>query len=74
MVVNCAQAWPTPGLRARVLLINGMSGVWRSTALKTLEDVGYKAFDKLPLSLAPAILPQSPWAPMREPEAFLVRA
>jgi UPF0042 nucleotide-binding protein len=33
-----------------------MSGAGRSTALKTLEDMGYEAFDNLPLSLAPALV------------------
>jgi len=35
----------------RVLLVTGMSGAGRSTALKTLEDMGYDAFDNLPISL-----------------------
>ena len=33
---------------ARVLLVTGMSGAGRSTALKTFEDMGYEAFDNLP--------------------------
>jgi UPF0042 nucleotide-binding protein len=33
-----------------------MSGAGRSTALKTLEDMGYEAFDNLPLSLVPALI------------------
>ncbi len=41
---------------ARVLLVTGMSGAGRSTALKTLEDMGYEAFDNLPLSLIPALI------------------
>jgi len=45
-----------PGARARVLLVTGMSGAGRSTALKTLEDMGYEAFDNLPLSLVPALI------------------
>jgi len=40
----------------RVLLVTGMSGAGRSTALKTLEDMGYEAFDNLPLSLVPALI------------------
>ena len=44
---------PVPG---RVLLVTGMSGAGRSTALKTLEDMGYEAFDNLPLSLVPALI------------------
>jgi UPF0042 nucleotide-binding protein len=39
-----------------VLLVTGMSGAGRSTALKTLEDMGYEAFDNLPLSLVPALI------------------
>jgi UPF0042 nucleotide-binding protein len=41
---------------ARVLLVTGMSGAGRSTALKALEDVGYEAFDNLPLSLVPTLI------------------
>jgi RNase adapter protein RapZ len=33
-----------------------MSGAGRSTALKTLEDMGYESFDNLPLSLVPALI------------------
>ncbi len=48
---------PASGVpRARVLLVTGMSGAGRSTALKTLEDMGYEAFDNLPLSLVPALI------------------
>jgi RNase adapter protein RapZ len=49
---GCGAAAP----RARVLLVTGMSGAGRSTALKALEDVGYEAVDNLPLSLVPALL------------------
>lgn len=41
---------PVPAKR-RLLLITGMSGAGRSTALKALEDCGYEAVDNLPLSL-----------------------
>jgi UPF0042 nucleotide-binding protein len=44
------------GSRARVLLVTGMSGAGRSTALKILEDMGYEAFDNLPLPLVPALI------------------
>jgi UPF0042 nucleotide-binding protein len=43
-------------VRARVLLVTGMSGAGRSTALKTLEDIGYEAFDNLPAALVPALV------------------
>jgi RNase adapter protein RapZ len=40
----------------RVVLITGMSGAGRSTALKALEDIGYEAVDNLPLKLLPALV------------------
>lgn len=39
-----------------VLLVTGLSGAGLSTALKTLEDLGYQAIDNLPLSLVPALV------------------
>ena len=42
--------------RPRVILVTGMSGAGRSTALKIFEDMGYEAFDNLPLSLVPALI------------------
>ena len=35
----------------RVLLVSGMSGAGKSSALKVLEDLNYEAVDNLPLSL-----------------------
>jgi UPF0042 nucleotide-binding protein len=40
-----------PAGRLRVLLVTGLSGAGRTTALKVLEDMGYEAVDNLPLSL-----------------------
>ncbi len=40
----------------QVILVTGMSGAGRSTALKVLEDIGYEAVDNLPLSLLPALV------------------
>lgn len=40
----------------RLLVVTGMSGAGRSTALKALEDMGYEAVDNLPLSLLPNLL------------------
>lgn len=39
-----------------VVIVTGMSGAGRSTALKALEDLGYEAVDNLPLSLLSALL------------------
>lgn len=44
---------PQSGL---LLVVTGMSGAGRSTALKTLEDMGYEAVDNLPLSLLPSLV------------------
>lgn len=42
--------------RRRVVVVTGMSGAGKSTALKALEDAGYESVDNLPLSLiAPLI-------------------
>ena len=39
-----------------VLLVTGLSGAGKSTALKALEDLGYEAVDNLPLSLLRPLL------------------
>lgn len=41
----------SPAGARRVILVTGMSGAGRTTALKSLEDIGYEAVDNLPLSL-----------------------
>src|SRR5271170_7656158 len=40
----------------RILLITGLSGAGKSTALKTLEDMGCEAIDNAPLSLIPSLV------------------
>ena len=40
----------------KVIIITGLSGAGRSTALKILEDMGYEAIDNLPTSLILIIL------------------
>ncbi len=44
--------------KRRVLLVTGLSGAGLSTALRALEDSGYKAVDNLPLALAEPLLRQ----------------
>jgi len=43
-------------VKADIVLVTGMSGAGRSTALKLLEDLGYEAVDNLPLSLLPRLV------------------
>ncbi len=46
------------GSGANVILVTGLSGAGRSSALKILEDLGYEAIDNLPLRLLPQALDQ----------------
>lgn len=49
-----------PARQTAVVLVTGMSGAGRSSALKTLEDLGYEAVDNLPISLLSRIVRPSP--------------
>lgn len=40
----------------RIVLVTGMAGAGRTTALKALEDLGYEAVDNLPASLLGSLL------------------
>ena len=44
----------------RILLVTGMSGAGRTTALKTLEDMGWETVDNLPLGLVDRLLSNPP--------------
>ena len=54
----------------KIILVTGMSGAGRSTALKVLEDLGYEAIDNLPLSLLPHLCDQIPSWDHRNPLAI----
>ena len=41
----------TSSTRQRILVVTGMNGAGKTTALKSLEDLGFEAVDNLPLSL-----------------------
>lgn len=41
---------------SRILIVTGMSGAGKSSALKTLEDLGYEAVDNMPVSLLARLL------------------
>jgi RNase adapter protein RapZ len=56
---------PSCPAQGRLLVVTGMSGAGRSTALKALEDMGYEAVDNLPLSLLPSLIgPQATRMPL----------
>lgn len=40
----------------RVMLVTGLSGAGKSTALKTLEDLGWEAIDNFPIRLLPLLM------------------
>ena len=44
----------------RILLVTGMSGAGKSTALKTMEDLGWETVDNLPFSLLDRLLATRP--------------
>ncbi|MBW7851571.1 MAG: RNase adapter RapZ [Rhodospirillales bacterium] len=48
----------------RVVIVTGLSGAGRTTALKAFEDLGYEAVDNLPLSLLGSLVnPRGPLPP-----------
>jgi RNase adaptor protein for sRNA GlmZ degradation len=51
-----AAAAPAEGARPRVLLVTGLSGAGRSTALRAFEDMGYETVDNLPATLAASLV------------------
>jgi UPF0042 nucleotide-binding protein len=44
----------------RLLLVTGLSGAGKSTALRTLEDIGWEVVDNLPLALLDSLLSTPP--------------
>ena len=46
--------------RERIVVVTGMSGAGRSTALKAMEDIGFEAVDNLPLRLVTSLVNQGP--------------
>ena len=51
---------PPSAAAARIVIVTGMSGAGKTSALKALEDLGYEAVDNLPLSLLSALVTQAP--------------
>ena len=45
--------------KSKVVLITGMSGAGKSSALKSLEDMGYEAIDNVPISMIPKLVAPS---------------
>jgi RNase adaptor protein for sRNA GlmZ degradation len=47
---------PAESARPRVLLVTGLSGAGRSTALRAFEDMGYETVDNLPATLVATLV------------------
>ncbi len=45
---------------AQIVVVTGLAGAGRSTAVNCLEDIGFEAIDNLPLSLLPRLLSGPP--------------
>lgn len=55
----------------QIIIVTGMSGAGRSTALKAFEDIGYIPVDNLPLRLLPALIDPS-WAHSTPPDRLAI--
>lgn len=60
------------GARQRILLVTGLLGAGKSTALKLLEDIGWETIDNFPVRLLPRLIdsPESPDSAVRAPLAI----
>ena len=43
-------------MKYKILIVTGLSGAGRSTALKILEDIGFEAIDNLPTHLLKKVI------------------
>jgi UPF0042 nucleotide-binding protein len=70
MSTTAEKAGPSTAIQAplHVLVVTGMSGAGKSTALKALEDLGYEAVDNLPLSMVAGLV--RPTLDIRRPLAI----
>ncbi|HEX6979131.1 MAG TPA: RNase adapter RapZ [Alphaproteobacteria bacterium] len=55
-LIHPTAATPAAAADRRIVLVTGMSGAGKTSALKALEDAGYEAVDNLPLSLLESLV------------------
>ena len=51
---------PQPAASQRILLVTGLLGAGKTTALRTLEDLGWEAIDNFPIRLLDRLLETEP--------------
>ena len=56
----------------RVILLTGLSGAGKTTATKSLEDIGFRTIDNLPHELLPALVEKIAADPQRFARVCLV--
>jgi RNase adaptor protein for sRNA GlmZ degradation len=61
-----------PGAQHKIVLLTGLSGAGKSTATKSLEDIGFRTIDNLPNDLIPALLEKIQLQPDRFARLCLV--
>jgi UPF0042 nucleotide-binding protein len=61
-----------PAAQHKIVLLTGLSGAGKSTATKSLEDIGFRTIDNLPNDLIPALLEKIQLQPDRFARLCLV--
>ncbi|MEN9719212.1 MAG: RNase adapter RapZ, partial [Pseudomonadota bacterium] len=63
---------PAPQSRQRVLLVTGLLGAGKTTALRVLEDLGWETIDNFPIRLLGRLIdsPATPASDLRTPLAI----
>ena len=56
----------------RIILLTGLSGAGKTTATKSLEDIGFRTIDNLPYELLPALVEKIGQNPERFARVCLV--
>ena len=62
----------SPGTPSKIVLLTGLSGAGKSTATKSLEDIGFRTIDNLPNDLIPALIEKIRLQPDRYSRLCLV--
>lgn len=62
----------TPATPSKIVLLTGLSGAGKSTATKSLEDIGFRTIDNMPNDLIPALLEKIRLQPDRYSRLCLV--